>query len=153
MNPHAQPLAILLADDDSNDRFMIRNAVEKSRIDAQLYIVEDGQEALDFLRGTDKYADATDRRRPDLLLLDLNMPRKGGLDTLKEIRQDPELSTLAVVVLTTSEAESDILRTYDLGANWFLTKPATVESLTEMVKFLGNHWQAIADQTRAKIDG
>lgn len=150
MNTDAQPLTILLADDDSNDRFMIQKAVEKSRIEARLYTVEDGQEALDFLRGEGKYAVGEDRPRPQLLLLDLNMPRKGGLDTLKEIRMDAALTDMPVVILTTSEAESDILRTYDLGANWFLTKPATIDSLAEMVKFLANHWQAIAEQSRTR---
>jgi len=150
MNTDAQPLTILLADDDSNDRFMIQKAVEKSRIEARLYTVEDGQKALDFLRGEGKYAVGEDRPRPQLLLLDLNMPRKGGLDTLKEIRMDAALTDMPVVILTTSEAESDILRTYDLGANWFLTKPATIDSLAEMVKFLANHWQAIAEQSRTR---
>lgn len=150
MNTDAQPLTILLADDDSNDRFMIQKAVEKSRIEARLYTVEDGQEALDFLRGEGKYAVGEDRPRPQLLLLDLNMPRKGGLDTLKEIRMDAALTDMPVVILTTSEAESDILRTYDLGANWFLTKPATIDSLAEIVKFLANHWQAIAEQSRTR---
>lgn len=148
MTLEVQPLAILLVDDDSNDRFMIQKAVEKSRIEARMQVAEDGQDALDYLRGEGRYADAKDRVRPDLILLDLNMPRMGGLDMLKALRNDPKLSDLPVVVLTTSEAESDILRTYDLGANWFLTKPATVESLTEIVKFLANHWKAIAEQPR-----
>ncbi len=144
-----QMLTILLADDSSNDRFMLTKAVEKSRIPARLFTVEDGEEALDFLFRRDRYASPEAAPRPDLLLLDLNMPRRDGISTLKEIRADAELASLPVVVLTTSEAETDIFRSYDLGANWFLTKPATLDSLSEMVKFLANHWQAIADTRRA----
>lgn len=143
-------LVILLADDDSNDRFMLAKAVEKSRIHAVLHTVEDGEETLDYLFHRGKYAAVADYPLPDLLLLDLNMPRKGGLETLKEIRADAAIGALPVVVLTTSEAEADICRSYDLGVNWFLTKPATLESLSEMVKFLANHWQAIANQPDAR---
>jgi two-component system response regulator len=146
MTSDAAPLTILLAEDSENDRFMLKKAVEKSHVSARVFMVEDGQEAMDFLRRSGKYAEG-DHPKPDLLLLDLNMPRKSGIETLREIRGDANLSSLPVVVLTTSEAEQDIIRSYDLGVNWFLTKPATLESLGEMVKFLANHWQAIADHS------
>lgn len=156
MSREAEPIAILMADDDADDRMLARDAWLESRLGNVFRFVEDGQELMDYLRRTGKYA-TEDAPRPGLILLDLNMPRKDGRQALAEIKSDPELRRIPVVVLTTSKTEEDILRTYDLGANSFITKPVTFERLVEIVRTLGMYWFNIvelpADGTKAGSNG
>lgn len=133
----AQPIMILMADDDADDRILTKEALEESRVLNELRFVEDGEELMDYLKKRGKYNDAP---RPGLILLDLNMPRKDGREALKEIKADPELRRIPVVVMTTSKAEEDIFRSYDLGASSFITKPVTFDRLVELMKALGRYW-------------
>lgn len=137
------PITIVMADDDADDRMLAREAMEESRLGNPFYFVEDGQELMDYLRRAGRWA-TEDAPRPGLILLDLNMPRKDGRQALREIKSDPELRSIPVVVLTTSKTEEDILRSYDLGANTFITKPVTFERLVEIVRGLGTYWFTIA---------
>ena len=138
-------ITILLADDDADDRMMASDALEESRLANDLRCVEDGEELMDYLHRRGKYAAPNDAPRPGLILLDLNMPRKDGREALKEIKAQPELRTIPVVVLTTSQAEEDIYRTYDLGVNSFITKPVNFESLVAVMKALGKYWFEIVE--------
>lgn len=133
----AQPIMILMADDDADDRILTKEALEESRVLNELRFVEDGEELMDYLKKRGKYTDAP---RPGLILLDLNMPRKDGREALKEIKADPDLRRIPVVVMTTSKAEEDIFRSYDLGASSFITKPVTFDRLVELMKALGRYW-------------
>lgn len=144
--PHElrESITILMADDDSDDRMLTRDALEESRLSNDLRFVEDGQELMDYLHRRGAYA-LEEPPRPGLILLDLNMPRKDGRQALQEIKADPELRRIPVVVLTTSKAEEDILRTYDLGANSFITKPVTFERLVEIVRALGQYWFSVVE--------
>ena len=145
MSKGPKPITILMADDDADDREMTREAFEESRLANDLRFVHDGEELMDYLRRRGKYADPADSPRPGLILLDLNMPRKDGREALKEIKADPKLKTIRVVVLTTSRAEEDIFRTYDLSAASYITKPVTFEALVEVIKTLGRYWLEIVE--------
>lgn len=123
--------AILIADDDEDDRLMIQRALEHSRLLNPVEMVEDGEELMDYLR---------ERSRPALLLLDLNMPRKSGREALQEIKTDPDLRSLPVIVLTTSELEEDIAECYDVGANAYITKPVTFDKLVQTMNSLQEFW-------------
>ena len=138
-------ITILLADDDADDRMMASDALEESRLANDLRCVEDGEELMDYLHRRGKYAPPNAAPRPGLILLDLNMPRKDGREALKEIKADPELRSIPVIVLTTSKAEEDIYRTYDLGVNSFITKPVNFESLVAVMKALGKYWFEIVE--------
>ncbi len=138
-----KPITILLADDDEDDRMMGREALEESKLANDLHMVEDGEELLDYLYRRGRYSDPASSPRPGLILLDLNMPRKDGREALKEIKADPELRQIPVVVLTTSKAEEDIFRTYDLGVNSFITKPVSFEGLVNVMKSLAHYWFTI----------
>ncbi|MDY6802361.1 MAG: response regulator [Cyanobacteriota bacterium] len=140
MQKRGEPITILVADDDPDDRLMMREALEDSRLANDLYFVEDGEELMEYLCRRGKYENQEDSPRPKLLLLDLNMPRKDGREALKEIKSNPKLRQIPVVVLTTSKAEEDIYRTYDLGVNSFISKPVTFDSLVELMKHLGKYW-------------
>lgn len=142
---HGKPITILMADDDADDRLMTREAFEESRLANDLRFVEDGVELLDYLQRRGKYADPESSPRPGLILLDLNMPKKDGREALQEIRADPKLRNIRVVILTTSKAEEDIYRTYDLGAASYITKPVTFAGLAEVIKALGKYWLEIVD--------
>ena len=133
-------LCLLLADDDPDDRMLTRRALTKSRLANSLYTVEDGEELMQYLRREGKFSDPALSPRPALILLDLNMPRKDGREALKEIKEDPNLRRIPVVVLTTSMAEHDILRSYDLGVNAFVTKPVTFEELANAIRRIGDFW-------------
>jgi CheY-like chemotaxis protein len=145
MNASARPITILIADDDADDRMMASEALEESRLANDLRFVEDGEELLDYLYHRGRFAAAGESPRPGLILLDLNMPRKDGREALREIKGDPALRSIPVVVLTTSKAEEDIYRTYDLGVNSFITKPVLFESLVEVMKTLGKYWFEIVE--------
>ena len=138
-------ITILLADDDADDRLMAADALEESRLANDLRFVEDGEELMDYLNRRGKYAESDAAPRPGLILLDLNMPRKDGREALKEIKADPDLRTIPVVVLTTSQAEEDIYRTYDLGVNSFITKPVNFESLVSVMHALSKYWFEIVE--------
>ena len=134
------PITIFMADDDQDDRMLTRDALEEARLANYLYFVEDGEELMDYLYRRGQFTDPAKLPRPGLILLDLNMPKKDGREALAEIKADPELRRIPVVVLTTSQAEEDVLRTYDLGANSFITKPVTFEGLVDLVTVLGRYW-------------
>jgi CheY-like chemotaxis protein len=145
MSASARPITILIADDDADDRMMASEALEESRLANDLRFVEDGEELLDYLYHRGRFAGVDDSPRPGLILLDLNMPRKDGREALREIKGDPTLRSIPIVVLTTSKAEEDIYRTYDLGVNSFITKPVLFESLVEVMKTLGKYWFEIVE--------
>lgn len=134
------PIVILMADDDPDDRLLTKDALEESRVLNELHFVEDGEELLEYLKREGKYADPAVSPRPGLILLDLNMPRKDGRQALTEIKADPDLRRIPIVVMTTSSAEEDIFRSYDTGANSFVTKPVTFEQLVSLMRTLGRYW-------------
>ena len=131
---------LLLAEDDPDDRLLVEDALEEVRWTADLHAVEDGQDLMDYLRHHGAYADAEARPTPSLILMDLKMPRKDGHEALKEIREDPRLRHIPVVILTTSKAEEDVMRSYDLGVNSFITKPSSFASLLEVMANLRRYW-------------
>jgi two-component system response regulator len=129
-----------MAEDDADDRMLTKEALDESRVLNDLRFVEDGEELLAYLRREGKYSNAEEAPRPSLILLDLNMPKKDGREALREIKSDPELRRIPIVVMTTSKAEEDIFRSYDLGASSFITKPVTFDRLVELMKTLGDYW-------------
>lgn len=139
-----ESVVILLADDDPDDRMLTRDAFEENKLKNELYFVEDGEELMDYLKRRGKYNEKN-APRPGLILLDLNMPRKDGREALAEIKNDPELKRIPVIVLTTSKADGDIIRSYDLGVNSFITKPVTFESLVQVTSKLGQYWFEIVN--------
>lgn len=145
MNSPQKSIVILMADDDADDRLLAKDALDECSMANDLHFVEDGEELLDYLFRRGKYEDMSDAPRPGLILLDLNMPKKDGREALKEIKADPELRRIPVVVLTTSKAETDIARIYELGANSFITKPVTFDSLVNLMKVLGTYWFDIVE--------
>ncbi len=134
---------ILVADDDADDRMMIKEAFEEAHLKNDLIFVEDGEQLLAYLRREGDYADRADTPFQGIVLLDLNMPKMDGREALREIKTDPELKRIPVVVLTTSQAEEDIIRTYGLGVNSFISKPVTFEGLVEVVKAFNDYWLSI----------
>jgi CheY-like chemotaxis protein len=147
-----RPIVILLADDDEEDRMLAADALAESRVVNDLRFVEDGDELLDYLYHRGKYAEAHSSPQPGLILLDLNMPRKDGREALREIKADPDLRRIPVVVLTTSQAEEDIYRTYDLGANSFITKPVSFDGLVNVMRDIGRYWIEIVELPRNQSD-
>lgn len=138
-----RPITILVADDDRDDQLMIRDSFTEARLANPVNFVEDGQELMDYLQRTGKYRHLASDPLPGLILLDLNMPRKDGREALLEIKSDPLLRKIPVVVFTTSKAEEDILRTYDLGVNSFICKPLSFDALVEIVQTLTKYWLEI----------
>ena len=134
------PINILMADDDEDDRLLTLDALKESRVLNNLYCVEDGVELLEYLRREGKFADPKDSPRPSLILLDLNMPRMDGREALQEIKTDPALRGIPVVILTTSKEEEDMLRGYDLGCASYITKPVNFEGLVDLMRTLGRYW-------------
>ncbi len=141
----ARPITILMAEDDAEDRMLVKEAWEESRMDNDLRCVEDGQELMDYLLRRGKYSDPASSPRPGIILLDLNMPRKDGREALKEIKADANLRSIPILVLTASQAEEDLVRSYDLGANSYITKPVTFEKLLSAIKLLGTYWFEIVE--------
>lgn len=135
---------ILLADDDEDDRLLTRDAMEECGFETELRVVEDGEELLDYLRGDGKYSGVDARPRPNLILLDLNMPRKDGRQALTELKSDPQLRAIPVVVFTTSSSPEDIAQSYDRGASSYLTKPTTFAALVEMMANVKRYWLSTA---------
>jgi two-component system response regulator len=131
---------ILLAEDDPDDRYLIGEAIDENQLNVQLHIVEDGEELLDFLLQRGKYANRAEFPLPELILLDLNMPRMDGREALEAIKNHPDLRRIPVVVLTTSRAEEDVLRTYDIGISGYIPKPVTFTGLLEVMNAIGIYW-------------
>lgn len=140
MKENAQPIIFLMADDDPDDRMLTKEAMGESRVLNDLRFVEDGEELMEYLTQRGKYSNPADAPRPSVILLDLNMPKKDGREALKEIKSDPNLRRIPVVIMTTSQSEEDIVRSYDLGASSYITKPVTFEGLLELMKALGQYW-------------
>jgi CheY-like chemotaxis protein len=141
----ARALQILMADDDPDDCALAKDALMASHLTNELRFVRDGEELMDYLHGRNAFAASGSAPRPGVILLDLNMPKKDGREALKEIKSDPLLRQIPVVILTTSKAEEDILRSYDLGANSFITKPVTFEGLVDVMRQLGRYWFEIVE--------
>ena len=139
-NMRGRPVEILLVEDNPGDVRLTLETFKESKIHNNLHVTKDGIEAMAFLHNNDKYADAP---RPDLVLLDLNMPRKDGRKVLEEIKSDDSLKNIPVVVLTTSKAEEDILKSYNLHANCFITKPVDLEQFIQVVKAIQSFWFTI----------
>lgn len=145
MNETYQPITILMAEDDPEDRLLTKEGFEESRLVNDLRFVKDGEELMDYLRRRGQFSDARESPRPSLILLDLNMPRKDGREALAEIRADPELRCIPIVVLTTSKAEENIVRSYTLGANSYITKPVTFDGLVQALQALSVFWLEIVE--------
>lgn len=137
------PIVILMADDDDDDYLLTKKALKESKLLNTLIRVSDGEELLDSLYGRGKYENKA--VRPGVILLDLNMPRKDGREALKELKADEKLRNIPVVIFTTSKAEEDIYRTYQLGSSSFITKPVTFENLISVMKTLGAYWFEIVE--------
>ncbi|HEY9649582.1 MAG TPA: response regulator [Coleofasciculaceae cyanobacterium] len=144
-------IIILMADDDEDDCLLAREALAASRLPIELRFVKDGEELMDYLYRRDKYAEEDMSPRPGLILLDLNMPKKDGREALQEIKAEPSLRPVPVVVMTTSKAQDDIYSIYDLGANSFITKPVTFSSLVEVMKTLGKYWFEVVELPRERV--
>lgn len=145
MSNRPMPITILMADDDPDDRQLTKEALEEGRLINDIRFVANGEELLDYLRKTGPYAPPAEAPRPGLILLDLNMPRKDGRTVLKEIKGDPALRTIPVVVLTTSKADEDVYRSYDLGVNSYIVKPVTFEALVDILQTLEKYWFEIVE--------
>lgn len=135
-----RPAVILMAEDDPDDRLLSEEALAEADVNYDLRFVMDGEELLDYLCTRDEYENPGEAPRPDLILLDLNMPRKDGREALREIKADPQLRAIPVVVLTTSKSEEDVVRSYDLGVSGYVTKPVRFEKLVEVMKIIGKYW-------------
>nr|WKN37738.1 response regulator [Tunicatimonas sp. TK19036] len=142
-------ITILMADDDPDDRILTKDALEENRLANDLHFVEDGEELIDYLHQRGKF-NQDNAPRPGLILLDLNMPRKDGREALAEIKADPQFKHIPIIVLTTSKAEEDIFKTYDLGVSSFITKPVSFEDLVYVTKAIGNYWFGIVELPKGK---
>ncbi len=138
--PRSGPIELLLVEDSEPDVRLTREALKEAKMWNNLWVVEDGVEAIEFLRRSGRYADSP---RPDLILLDLNLPRKDGRQVLLEIKADPSLRRIPVVVLTTSRDEADVLRAYDLHANCYITKPVDFNRFMEVVRSIEDFWLTV----------
>ena len=135
-----RPIEVLLVEDDEGDVLMTREALDEGKVFNRLSVVGDGVEAIAYLRREQPYADAT---RPDLVLLDLNLPRRDGRQVLEDVKTDPDLRRIPIVVLTTSEAEEDVLRSYDLHANAYVTKPVDFDRFVEVIRQIDDFWISV----------
>ncbi len=140
-----KPVEILLVEDSPGDVDLTREALSDSKMANRLHVVEDGEEAMDFLHRRGRFAGAV---RPDVILLDLNLPRKDGREVLEEIKDDEQLKTIPVVILTTSRADEDILKTYKLHANCYITKPVDVNQFFQVVKSVEDFWFTVVKLPR-----
>ena len=136
-----------MADDDADDCRLTLEALEEGRLANEIRFVSDGQELLDYLWQKGKYAGGANAPRPGIILLDLNMPRMDGREALSMIKLDSDLRRIPVVVLTTSKADEDIVKSYDLGANSYILKPVTFEALVDILQTLGKYWFQIVERT------
>jgi CheY-like chemotaxis protein len=145
MRINNKKISILIADDDPDDRLMIKEALENKRLANPLQFVEDGQEVMDYLYNRGKFCSTSGNPLPGLIFLDLNMPKKDGREVLQEIKANPDFCRIPIVVLTTSKAEEDILRSYNLGANSFISKPVTFNGLVEALGVVTKYWIEIVE--------
>lgn len=145
MAENRRALTLLCAEDDADYRLLTRRALKASRFVNDLRFVEDGEELMDYLKRRGKYVDPTSSPRPGLILLDLNMPKKDGREALAEIKNDADLRGIPVVVLTTSGAEEDVLRSYGLGASSYIRKPVNMTALVDIMSTLGHYWFEIVE--------
>jgi len=148
MSIEARGITVLMADDDADDRMLAKDAWEESRPANELEFVEDGEQLLDYLRHRGRYSDLAAAPLPNIILLDLNMPKKDGREALREIKSDPLLRKIPVIVLTTSRADEDVARSYDLGVNSFIVKPARFEALVEVMRCLAEYWFGVVELPR-----
>ena len=145
MKDKAMPITILMADDDADDRRLTQEALEEGRLINDVRFVDNGEELMEYLRKQGKFAPPAEAPRPGLILLDLNMPRKDGRTVLKEIKGDRDLRQIPVVVLTTSKADEDVYKSYDLGVNSYIVKPVTFEALVDILQTLEKYWFEIVE--------
>jgi len=143
---HKIPITILICDDDEDDRMLTQQALEDAHISNDLRFVEDGEQLLDYLHQRGEYAGETGAApRPGLILLDLNMPKLDGREALQRIKGDPTLVDIPIVILTTSGLDADVIRSYRLGVNSFITKPVTFSGLVDAMNVLGRYWLEIVE--------
>jgi CheY-like chemotaxis protein len=145
MRRKGEPVVILMAEDDPDDRLLSEEALREAHLANELYFVEDGEDLMNYLLNRGKFSERENAPRPGLILLDLNMPKKDGREALKEIKANPSLRSIPVVILTTSKAEEDILRSYDLGVSGYVTKPVTLQELIDVMKTIGKYWFEIVE--------
>ncbi len=154
MTKGLKPITILMADDDADDRNMTREAFDESRLANDLRFVENGVQLMDYLLRRNQFQSPASSPRPGLILLDLNMPKMDGREALQRIKADPRLKNIRIVVMTTSKAEEDILRTYNLGASSYITKPVTFAALVDVVRTMGKYWLEIVElPSDIEVDG
>lgn len=145
MTHRKKPTVILMAEDDPDDRMFSKDALEEANLPISLEVVEDGTELMDYLFNRGRYEDPHSCPLPGLILLDLNMPKKDGREALQEIKADPRLRHIPVIVLTTSRAEEDILKSYDLGVSGYITKPVTYQRLINIMRVIGEYWFEVVE--------
>ncbi len=138
-------VVILMAEDDADDRLLSQEALREAHLRNELKFVEDGEELIEYLTHRGRFRHPADAPRPGLILLDLNMPRKDGREALQEIKQHPDLRCIPIVVLTTSKAEEDVIRSYDLGVSGYITKPVKFADLIAVMQVLGKYWFEIVE--------
>jgi two-component system, response regulator len=149
-----QPITILMADDDEEDRELTRDALQDSRLANEMKFVIDGQDLMEYLRLQGRYKSVPDAApRPGIILLDLNMPKMDGREALAEIKSDKSLRRIPIVVLTTSKDDEDVLRTYELGVNSFITKPVTFAGLVEAMRTLTRYWFELVELPNGAVGG
>ncbi len=152
MSVSKRSLVILMADDDEDDRLLVKDALDESRVLNEVQFVCDGIELIAYLNREGKFADKEKYPFPNLILLDLNMPRMDGRTALSKIKENPETRRIPVVILTTSKAEEDMLRGYDLGAASYITKPVRFDDLINLMRALGNYWLEFVVLPDRKLD-
>ena len=145
MRTMSNPITILVADDDADDRLLVREAFEASKLVNDLRFVEDGVELMDYLNRRGKFSNPLSSPWPSIILLDLNMPRKDGREVMRELHMNARFQGIRVIVMTTSNSENDISSSYSLSAASYITKPITFESLVEVVRTLGRYWLEIVE--------
>lgn len=145
INGDGKSIVILLADDDEEDRMLARDALAESHLLNEVFCVEDGEDLMDYLKRRGKYTPPAVAPRPGVILLDLNMPRKDGREALREIKADPSLRQIPVVVMTTSSASEDVFSSYDQGASSFIAKAVSFEGLIDVMKALGRYWFEVVE--------
>ncbi|WMS85858.1 response regulator [Pleionea litopenaei] len=133
-------IEIHMCDDDPDDRLLFKDAIDEANMLNRISFTRDGQDLMDYLRREGEYKDMAEHTLPDIILLDLNMPRKDGREALKEIKGDARLKHIPIVILTTSKQEEDVIKSYNLGANSYISKPVTFEKLVELVRKLSDYW-------------
>jgi CheY-like chemotaxis protein len=141
----SRPITIVVADDDEEDRTLTSMALKRSRLNNEIYFCNDGVDLLDYLNHTGRWAAPVEAPRPGVILLDLNMPRMDGREALMKIKADPRLRTIPTVVLTSSRAEKDVVSSYDLGVNSFITKPVTFTQLVDVLQIWSQYWFEIVE--------